>query len=199
MRITHGFLVLSLAWSVLALALGVPVAMGQESPFVFGHEEIVPKSVKPGAKWKEGEVELPGWPKDGNLIEVALDQPDDRFTYLIDQASLNTGADGVVRYTLVAEAQSGARNISYEGIRCTARGAYRIYAFGHAGHFQLAQGGDDWQPVAATLAPGNVRTELWRHYLCVPRLFKARPTRDQLRMLRSGRVPQIENSGFLTN
>lgn len=199
MRINYAPLLLSLACGALGLAAWGSGAMGQEeSPFVFGHEEIVPKSVKPGAKWKEGEVELPAWPKDSNLVEVPLDQPDDRFTYFIDEASLDTGEDGVVRYTLVAAAQTGARNINYEGIRCTPRGAYRIYAYGHAGKFRLAAAADDWQPIA-TAAPGNVRVELWRHYLCIPRLFEARPTRDQRRMLRSGRVPQSDNSGFLTN
>lgn len=182
--------------SALGAALATPLATAQESPFVFGPEEIVPKSVRPGEKWQEGEVQLPAWPKDANLIEIKLDQPDDRFTYLIDQASLEIGDDEVVRYTLIAESSSGARNISFEGIRCTPRGAFRTYAFGHNGRFQSAEGAADWQPVVNA---GAVRHELWRHYLCVPRLFKPRPRREQLRMLRSGRIPQIENSGFLTN
>lgn len=176
----------------------IVTAASAESPFVFGPEEIVPKSIKPGAKWKEGNVGLPSWPKDADLIEISLDRPDERFTYSIDQASLATGRDGVVRYTIVAEAGGDARNITFEGIRCTPNGAYRIYAFGHGGAFKLATGGDDWQPIGASAADA-ARNELWRHYLCVPRLFKPRPKRDQLRMLRSGRVPEIENSGFLTN
>jgi hypothetical protein len=185
-----------MALGVLGGVLAAPVALAQESPFVFGPEEIVPKSVKPGEKWKEGDVQLPAWPRDNNLVEVQIDQPDDRFTYLIDQASLETGDDGVVRYTLIAETSSGARNISFEGIRCTPRGAFRTYAFGHGGSFQITEVAADWQPV---LEGGAVRRELWRHYLCVPRLFEARPRRDQLRMLRSGRTPEIENRGFLTN
>lgn len=169
-----------------------------ESPFVFGPEEVVPKSIKPGAKWMEGAVSLPAWPKDVNLIEIRLDRADALFTYSIDRASLATGRDGVVRYTIVAEASGGARNVTFEGIRCTPNGAYRIYAFGHSGTFKLATGGDDWQPIGVS-ASDTARKELWRHYLCVPRLFKPRPKRDQLRMLRTGRVPEIENSGFLTN
>lgn len=169
-----------------------------ESPFVFGPEEVVPKSIKPGAKWSEGAVNLPPWPREKDLIEISLDRPDERFTYYLDPLSLETGRDGVVRYTIVAEASSGARNVTFEGIRCTPGGDYRIYAFGHNGSFKLATGGDDWQPIAGSPDKG-ARGELWRHYLCVPRLFKPRPERDQLRMLRSGRVPEIENGGFLTN
>lgn len=176
----------------------IATAASAESPFVFGPEEVVPKSIKPGAKWKEGAVELPAWPKDRDFVQINLDSPDEAFDFFIDAASLDTGADGVVRYTIIAEASSGARNVTYEGIRCTPRGAYRIYAYGQGGSFQLATGGDEWQRIEA--APGDAaRDELWRHYLCVPRLFKPRPERDQLRMLRSGRVPEIENRGFLTN
>lgn len=183
---------------VILILLTSVGSAGAESPFVFGPEEIVPKSVKPGAKWQEGDVSLPDWPQERNLIEIPLDQSDERFTYFLDQASLATGSDGVVRYTLIAESRTGVRNLTFEGIRCTPKGAFRIYAFGQNQAFQVAHAGDDWQAIGTTrTAPA--RHELWRHYLCVPRLFKPRPHTDQLRMLRSGRVPNVENSGFLTN
>jgi hypothetical protein len=182
-----------LGLSLLALA----TALGAESPFVFGPEEVVPKSIKPGEKWKEGAVSLPPWPRDSDLIEISLDQQDDAFSYLIDGANLNTGDDGVVRYTVIAKSGSGARNVTFEGIRCGLRGSYRIYAYGQDGRFELATAGDDWQSIGH--APGDpAREELWRHYLCIPRLTKPRPTRDQRRMLRSGRVPEIEGSSFLS-
>lgn len=190
MRLSSLILCLSLSTFILSASA--------ESPFVFGPEEVVPKSIKPGAKWTEGSIKLPAWPKDSDLIEISLDRTDDRFNYYIDRKSLDTGRDDVVRYTIVAEASSGARNVTFEGIRCTPGGAYRIYAFGHDGTFKLATGADDWQQIA-TSSDNPAREELWRHYLCVPRLFKPRPKRDQLRMLRSGRVPENDNSGFLTN
>jgi hypothetical protein len=175
-----------------------PAPAHADSPFVFGPNEVAPKSIKPGAKWKEGNVRLPAWPKDKDLIEVRLDIPDSRFNYYIDRNSLSTGDDGVVRYTLIAESSGGARNLSYEGIRCTPRGAYRIYAYGEDRKFRPASGGDDWRVI--NLSGGDpLHHELWRHYLCVPRLFAPRAKRDQVRMLRSGRVPAIENDGFLTN
>ncbi|MEA3643386.1 MAG: CNP1-like family protein [Lamprobacter sp.] len=184
---------------ILLLSLATIAATGSaESPFVFGPEEVIPKSIKPGEKWKEGEVSLPSWPQDADLIEIRLDRPDERFTYFLDRASLTTGRDGVVRYTIVAETLGGTQNITFEGIRCSANGAYRIYAFGQGGRFQRASGGDEWQPIGTSTADA-ARRELWRHYLCIPRLLKARPKRDQLRMLRSGRIPENDNSGFLTN
>jgi hypothetical protein len=174
------------------------VSTHADSPFVFGPEEVAPKSVRPGAKWKEGSIRLPAWPQDKDLIEVPLDQPNSGFTYYIDRNSLKTGDDGVVRYTLIAESGSGARNVSFEGIRCTPNGAYRIYAFGERRQFRPASDGDDWRSINVSGAD-PLHHELWRHYLCVPRLFAPRSQRDQIRMLRSGRVPAIENEGFLTD
>lgn len=180
------------------LLLGMAASAIAESPFVFGPQEVAPKSVKPNAKWKEGNIGLPAWPNDNDLIKVSLDSPDTRFSYYIDKNSLSTGGDGVVRYTLVAETNNGTRNVSFEGIRCTPRGVYRVYAYGQARRFQLAVGGDDWRAIDVSGAD-PIRDELWRHYLCVPRLFEPRAKREQIRVLRSGRVPSVENSGFLTN
>lgn len=176
--------------------LGAAAVAASDSPFIFGPDEVVPKSVKPGEKWREGRVELPNWPRDNDLIPLALDRASPQFDYYIDGASLSTGVDQVVRYTLVAETQSGARNISFEGIRCTPQGAFRIYAFGQGDRFSPTSNPMDWQRIDR---PGAdpARLELWRHYLCVPRLFKPRTRSQQLRMLRSGRVPEIDNSGFL--
>jgi hypothetical protein len=181
----------------LGLALGT-AAVQADSPFVFDPPEITPKSVKPGAKWKEGSVRLPVWPSDKDLIKVHLDHPGSRFQYYIDRNSLSTGNDGVVRYTLIAESAGGARNLSYEGLRCTPRGTYRIYAYGENGRFLPTSAGDDWRDIDVS-GVDPLHYELWRHYLCVPRLFAPRSKRDQVRMLRSGRVPAIENEGFLTN
>ncbi|MBK5932117.1 CNP1-like family protein [Halochromatium salexigens] len=183
---------------VVLVLLTTVGSAGAESPFVFGAEEVVPKSIKPGAKWQEGPVNLPTWPQESNLIQIPLDRPDEHFTYFLDRASLATESDGVVRYTLIAESRTGARNLTFEGIRCTPNGVFRIYAFGQNRDFKAAHTGDDWQGIGKA-GTHPVRHELWRHYLCVPRLFKPRPKNDQIRMLRSGRVPDIENSGFLSN
>ncbi|MGV3727374.1 MAG: CNP1-like family protein [Hydrogenophaga sp.] len=40
------------------------------------------------------------------------------LTYGIDPQTLSVGADGVVRYVLVAKSGSGALNVLYQGIRC---------------------------------------------------------------------------------
>lgn len=83
--------------------------------------------------WKEGESALPPYPREENLLPFTVTGGNDRFLYYIDTASLSTEhADNVVRYTLVIRSRSGAENLFFEGMRCSAY-EYKIYAFGSKG------------------------------------------------------------------
>lgn len=184
-----------LAAALLAGAPGTP-ARAQENQFVIDATQGPPRSVRDPEMWQEQRADLPPWPNEADLMPVRLDSPNETFQFFIDTRSLNTGADGVVRYTLVAESPSGVRNLSFEGLRCTPRGQYRIYAFGHQGQFEPAGLGEDWRPIDRT-GSDAVREELWRHYLCVARKFTPRPREAQIRALARGRVGEHENSGFM--
>ncbi len=83
--------------------------------------------------WKEGELKLPAYPGAKGLIEFFVSGTTS-FKFFIDPASLSVGADGVVRYTLVARSPSGVANISYEGVHCRTK-AYRVFALGHDGRW----------------------------------------------------------------
>lgn len=181
--------------AILALASAAACA---ETPFVNDPEMDAPSSVRDGKKWQEQTVRMPAWPKDADLVEIKLDGPADDFRYSIDSRSLATGSDDVVRYTLVTEASSGARNVSFEGLRCTPKGVYKTYAYGSGSRFSPTGVAEQWQQIDER-SRDRFRYELWRHYLCVPRLFKPRDRKDQIRMLKSGRVPQVENAGFMSN
>lgn len=169
-----------------------------ETPFVNDPEMDAPSSVQDGKQWQEQAIRLPAWPKEAGLVEIKVDGPDDDFRHFIDIRSLATGSDDVVRYTLVTESGSGARNVSYEGLRCTPKGEYKTYAYGDGSRFVPTRTGGQWQRIDER-ARDRFRYDLWRHYLCVPRLFEPRDRKDQVRMLKSGRVPQVENAGFLNN
>ena len=79
-------------------------------------------------KWQEMEVQLPAAPKQENLLPFEVSAASaNRF--FIDGSTLSVGSDGVVRYVLVVLSPQGARNVSFEGMRCEAR-EYRIYASG---------------------------------------------------------------------
>jgi CNP1-like family len=70
---------------------------------------------------------LPAAPLAANLL--AFEVPLSNYVFAIDSASISVGADRVARMTVVATSPSGARNVSYEGIRC-ANSERRVYAFG---------------------------------------------------------------------
>jgi hypothetical protein len=186
MRSLLVFLVLLLFGSYSAFA-------AKERTFIDEAEPTVPSSIKDAEPWKEIRAPLPPWPKDSDLIEFQLDSPSP-FRYYIDGQNLTIGADEVVRYTLVAESSSGSRNLSVEGLRCTPKGVFQVYAYGSRGSFQPLQE-TDWLRIQDQ--PGDeLHRELHRHFLCGPLTFQPRPKKDMIRALR-GRVSERENSGFL--
>ena len=80
--------------------------------------------------WSEIAVQLPAYPKADNLIPFYV-SPTTPHRYFVDARSVSVGEDQVVRYTVVVEAQAGARNVSFEGLRCETA-ERRLYAYGHA-------------------------------------------------------------------
>lgn len=79
--------------------------------------------------WTEVAAQLPSYPKVENLIRFDVSSAT-RHSYFVDAVSISIGADKVVRYTVVIEAAGGAKNVSFEGIRCDS-GERRLYAYGH--------------------------------------------------------------------
>ncbi|MGH8831815.1 MAG: CNP1-like family protein [Polaromonas sp.] len=77
--------------------------------------------------WKESEVPPPPAFDVSKLItfDVSLNSS---LVYGVDPASIRiSDSDSVVRYVMVATSASGARNVMYEGIRCST-GEYKTYA-----------------------------------------------------------------------
>jgi hypothetical protein len=169
------------------------VFAAKERTFIDEPEPIVPDSVGEREPWREQELSLPPWPRDGDLIELELDAASP-FRYYIDARSLSVGRDEVVRYTLVAESASGARNVSFEGLRCTPQGAFQIYAYGSGGELRPLPE-RNWTSIKQT--PGDpLHKELHGHFLCGPKTFAPRPEKDMIRALQ-GHVAEKENAGFL--
>ena len=78
--------------------------------------------------WKEIQTQLPPAPRDEDLMGFSVSGASSYY-FAVDRKSLAVGSDGVFRYTLVATSAQGARNVSYEGIRCQT-GEKKIYAIG---------------------------------------------------------------------
>ena len=109
------------------------------------YEEVLEKQ-----SWKEADVELPAAPDKGSLLPFYVSAATDNLFFL-DRASLSVGADGVVRYVLVVETSGGARNVSYEGMRCETR-ERRIYASGRSDGSWSKSRRQEWVPVREAVA-----------------------------------------------
>lgn len=76
--------------------------------------------------WKESEVPPPPAFDAGKLLTFDV-STGSSLVFGVDPATLHIAADGVVRYVMVATSPSGARNVFYEGIRCTTA-EFKTYA-----------------------------------------------------------------------
>jgi hypothetical protein len=79
--------------------------------------------------WEEVAAQLPAYPKAENLLPFTVSSAT-RNQHFVDAASISVGTDKVIRYTVVIEAAGGAKNVSFEGLRCDS-GERRLYAYGH--------------------------------------------------------------------
>jgi hypothetical protein len=180
---------------MLTLALTSALALAAKpQQFIDEAEPAAPSSIQEGKLWEEGKSTLPPWPKDSDLVEFQLDTGSpSRFRYFIDGQHLNIGRDEVVRYTLVAESPTGARNVTFEGLRCKAQGVFRTYAYGSGKAFIPVEAGE-WETITAKYGD-KLHRELHDHLLCGPHTFEPRPIKDMIRALK-GEIHGRENAGF---
>lgn len=95
--------------------------------------------------WVEVAAQLPPYPKAENLIPFNVSSATNN-RFFVDAASISVGGDKVVRYTVVVEAARGAKNVSFEGLRCES-GERRLYAYGHPdGSWSKARNAG-WEPI----------------------------------------------------
>mgnify|MGYP001811049907 CR=1 FL=1 len=114
-------------------------------------------------RWQEMEVQLPAAPKLENLQSFYVSAATGN-QFFIDLASASVGGDGVVRYTLLVAASGGARNVSFEGIRCLTK-ERRIYASGRRDGGWSKSRNNEW--VRIQDEPANrTHAALYIEYFC---------------------------------
>lgn len=113
--------------------------------------------------WQEIAVQLPAAPQTGNLLPFYVSATATQ-TFAIDAKSLTVGADGVIRYTLVAASPAGAKSISYEGIRCRSF-EKKIYAIGQTDDSWSRSRRDQWERIAQNAA-NRQHSTLAKDYFC---------------------------------
>lgn len=127
------------------------------------------KDEDPDNPWEEAELSLPPPPSQGKLRSFDV-SANASHTFSVDEDSLSIGADNVIRYTLVIESQSGARNVSYEGIRCDTR-EYKQFAYGKAnGEWSIARA-SKWQAIRGTTM-NRYHHALAKDFFCDDRALK---------------------------
>lgn len=137
--------------------------------------------------WAEMAVRLPSFPVSANLIPFKVGAVDDK-TFFIDGASISVGEDGVIRYSLVIDSASGARNISYEGLRCETA-ERRFYAFGRLDGTWSKAKRNEWIRIQG--GTNNHHVELYSNYLCPVAGMQIRNAEDVRQALQRGGVHGI--------
>jgi len=110
--------------------LAIVVLMANAASVVHAQSNFEEEFDNQDKAWQEIAFQLPAAPRAENLLPFYVSATATQ-SFAIDAKSVAVGTDGVVRYTLVTTSASGAKNVSYEGIRCQLL-QKKLYAFGHA-------------------------------------------------------------------
>jgi len=116
---------------------------------------------EPEKAWEEVDLQLPAAPKPENLVNF---YKSDSQSFAIDKLSLSLASDGTIRYTLVATSNAGAKNVSYEAIRCETY-EHKLYAFGRNDGSWSKSRRNQWDRISNTGA-NKQHHILFTEYFC---------------------------------
>jgi hypothetical protein len=99
--------------------------------------------------WKESQVQPPPAidMKKKSLIPVRVSDSS-QLKWFVDGDSVQITKDGVVRYVVIAQSDSGTVNAMYEGFRCT-KAESRLYARHSPASGWVEQKDTDWKAASA--------------------------------------------------
>ena len=107
-------------------------------------------------------VNLPAFPDEEKLLEFEIG-PTQTQSFFIDPASVSVSPDEI-RYTMVTKSNAGAKNVSYEGVRCGTF-EFRRYAYGHRNNKWVMAKNEDWRPINF-YAANRPRAVLVQEFFC---------------------------------
>lgn len=147
-----------LKWAGAVALLFVSVHASAE--IIFGEygddEEETPR------EYKVLPVKLPAIPVDEKLLPFEVG-PTQTQSFFIDPESISVSPDEI-RYTMVTKSNAGAKNVSYEGIRCGTF-EFRRYAYGHRdGKWGMSKN-EDWRLINFHAA-NRPRAVLVQEFFC---------------------------------
>ncbi|HEX7642227.1 MAG TPA: CNP1-like family protein [Burkholderiaceae bacterium] len=115
--------------------------------------------------------QTPDAPKDADLLSFYTGLTGLKFS--IDAKSLTVGKDGVARYTMVAVSPGGAKNVSYEGLRCATM-EHKLYAVGNADGSWTKARDPQWLPIVVK-GPTVQHATLAKEYVCKDSQMPGKP------------------------
>ncbi len=150
--------------------------------------------VPPEEAWHEAAVDIPQTFDADNLQPFTVKGGNDRFEYAIDRGSLQTGVDGVTRFTVVIQSKQGAVNSSYEGLRCGHR-EHKVYAYG-SDQGLTPSAASDWQTIPRDSS--DYRAVLYEDLICNLLSGQPNPPAAIFRAMHAGRRVDSPffNSGY---
>jgi hypothetical protein len=160
-----------------AVLLTIAAAAHAQSRF----EEDFDDKDKP---WQEIAVQLPPAPQEADLVPFYVSATATQ-SFAIDTRALTVGQDGVIRYSLVAASNAGAKNVSYEGIRCETY-ERKLYAFGRTDGSWSRSRRDQWERIQSNAA-NRQHAALAKDFFCVEKTI-AGSAEDIIRRIRQGQT-----------
>lgn len=135
-----------------------------------------------GKTWQEIAIHLPTMPDMANLIPFDVSATATQ-TFSVAPETLTVGADGVIRYVMVARSSSDALNISYQGLRCASL-EKKLYAFGRPDGSWSRSRNDAWEPISSNAA-NRRHAALAQDYFCSGSTVAGKAS-DIVRRMKSG-------------
>jgi CNP1-like family len=175
--------------AVLALAAAVPDAAAQELPMRDPAADVI--NFDNDKPLKEDKIKLPPAPKAENLIPFDAGPARRGFEHFVDRASLTVDDDGVIRYILVVKSDMGARNVTYEGIRCVTR-EHKVYAYARRdGSWAEPHHSEEWRKIATADLEGPIYL-LYADFFC-PGRAAVRSADEAIAALKIGEHPRASD------
>lgn len=130
--------------------------------------------------WQEKVVTFPAAAPDSAWIPFFVSAASEN-RFFIDGSSLSVDDDGVVRYVLRVQTPGGARNTTYEGMRCETR-EWRLYATGRLDGSWSASRTKTWQRIVDS-TQNRQHAALFLEYFCAGGIIarSAEEARDALK------------------
>jgi hypothetical protein len=172
---------------LLACVVALPLNSHAQRP-INQHPVIAPYSEKEKSQWTEESVTPPPYPRDENLIRIAMAATSNEF--FVDSQSVSLGADNVIRYTMLIRSNAGALNVTYEGIRCETR-EKKLYHLGRKDATWSAARASKWSEVTGSGAV-TYQKILMNDFFC-PKEDSVKSAEEALGALRAGIHPTVRS------